>query len=215
MAFHYISYLFFFTLFFKVHALMQWFDPNPLFCSNVAAALHVLIQVPSALYSLWTSRTSEYLITVSAAFFTYDVFVCLIFFQEMGMSYLAHAVAACTAFNYFQFDDVFIPWVPKLLVWEISNVCVHSRWFMNYTNQRIQPWYNINNIALVCTFFFNRVVWTMYMYHEAFLQFLRFDQYGYMPLLMLLGPGTILTWLNIYWFRKMLLKIKVMVCQSE
>jgi len=190
-------------MFFLIHALVRSKCRDVVFCSQVVGAVHLAVQIPSIMYALYYGTTLAHMCPFSTAYFIYDIVVCIVYFRKMGAAYLGHALAAGSVFNYMSIYG-HVQWAPKLLVWELSTPCVYIRAAMQKLSYRREPWYTANNLALMVTFFFSRIVWSVFIFRDAWLQYSDVDTYGYIPMAIIIGPGAILNSLNLYWFWKMI-----------
>ncbi|GAB4814172.1 hypothetical protein N2152v2_001218 [Parachlorella kessleri] len=76
------------------------------------------------------SDTAQACVIVAAGYFLYDVFICLMRFDENGLAFLIHALGCCTVFTYAALHGILLYYGVAFLMWELSTPFVYVRWVL-------------------------------------------------------------------------------------
>eukprot|EP00958_Prasinococcus_capsulatus_P009698 scaffold940_cov569-Prasinococcus_capsulatus_cf.AAC.21 len=101
---------------------------------------------------------SQFMVTVSSGFFTWDLGLCLTHLSIEGYGLLLHA-AVCWLVSFTSATRQFLQYHGSLLLfWESSTLFLHVKWALEQYKLKNTTVYIINGSAFMITFFLARVV---------------------------------------------------------
>ncbi|CAL8472096.1 g11638 [Coccomyxa elongata] len=130
--------------------------------SRLVGSLHLLIQIPLALWVMGTPEVnanrllaktpaSMLMLCISAGYFLYDAAVSILRYE--GIAYLMHGMVACVLYTYGALTGFLGYYGAAFLMWEVSTPFVYMRWFLFTLGKSQTKAYIINGLLMVFTFF--------------------------------------------------------------
>mmetsp|Transcript_11453 Transcript_11453/g.41923 ORF Transcript_11453/g.41923 Transcript_11453/m.41923 type:complete len:298 (+) Transcript_11453:206-1099(+) len=152
---------------------------------------------------------SQFMVTVSSGFFTWDLGLCLTHLSIEGYGLLLHA-AVCWLVSFTSATRQFLQYHGSLLLfWESSTLFLHVKWALEQYKLKNTTVYIINGSAFMITFFLARVVMGFVVSFDLWASiiplFKRTDVSTFLKVLSVFAmAGNLgLSCLNLFWLRKM------------
>ncbi|KAK9838477.1 hypothetical protein WJX81_001623 [Elliptochloris bilobata] len=137
--------------------------PNAI--ARLVSLLHISFTIPLSVALLWRgdlagdrlyaqSWLSWRMLTVSAGYFVYDVYVHLLRFEYAAG--LAHALGACVVFCVGTSLGILHCYGALFMLWELSTPFVFMRWLLHSLGRQNSKLYLANGVAMIVVFFLCR-----------------------------------------------------------
>jgi hypothetical protein len=105
------------------------------------------------------NATSTTCIVLAAGYFLYDIFVCVLRYNENGPAFLLHGALCCAAYGYPILKGFLHRVGAQFLMWELSTPFLYLRWLLLKGNLGESKLMGIANIAFALSFFGCRIVY--------------------------------------------------------
>ena len=115
---------------------------------------------------------SQRMVTVSAAFFLWDLGLCALHFRTFGAGLLMHAGVCCLMYSIATLFHVLHYYGCMFLLWESSTLFLHFKWALEQYELKGSPVYILNGLTFMLVFFMVRIVLGNFVFFELYQQVL-------------------------------------------
>lgn len=187
--------------------------------TRITSSIHNVVQIPLAVYCFLdprlasdhvenTTAESTILVCISTAFFTWELMNSVYNIKRDGASFVWHSLGCGIVFWHGFTRKKNHYYAGTYMMWEVSTVFTHIRWFLHRTGWTKTRWYFWNGICMLGSFFVLRNVGGVWLTYDYFSTSFDRDEAGNfrVPLAqnaLYVLASICLNSLNTFWFYKM------------